>query len=97
MTPIPHVLFAFLFFTLTLAIAGYHIQSLPYDEKDEARIHDLRLKNLENEKYKSDKIEELIIKHKINPIAARCAIMGWEYQRDIVICREVGFGSIKID
>lgn len=79
--------FAIVLSVLVLSIAGCEIKSMPYDEKESERKHALRVKEADRDMAANTAIENLI-KGGTNPVAARCAVKGWNNSQENEMCRQ---------
>lgn len=72
---------------LILSISGCQIKNMPYGEKEDERKHALRIKEAERDMAANTAIENLI-KGGTNPVAARCAVKGWNNSTENEMCRQ---------
>jgi len=79
------ITFAVIITSIVCGIAAYNIHSTAYESRNLAAQAELVRAQAELETKQSDAIQYLI-DGSVNPIAARCAIVGWSGPEETTIC-----------
>lgn len=74
------------FAVFIMSIAAYNINSTVFESTNVAAEADLIRAQAELETKQSDAIRDLIDNSTVNPIAARCTIIGWSGPEETTIC-----------
>lgn len=70
-----------------VSMTSCSIRQIPLDEAKNQQSHEMRIEQVRGENAKNDAIKTMVSDMKVDPIAARCAILGWNTEREAEICR----------